>query len=66
MKKLKKEQFESPRILSVSPVRLEKGILQGSIVESIQATETTGHEVANYDWSLTDPNGENVFNHNWR
>ena len=45
---------------------MEKGILQESIVEFIESVETTGHEVANYDWSKTDSNGENMFNHNWR
>ena len=61
-----KHPFESPRILSTLPVRIEEGILQTSVVESIQAAETTGHEVANFDWSQTDSNGENIFNHNWQ
>ena len=61
-----RHSFDAPRVLSVFPVRMEKGILQESIVEFIESVETTGHEVANYDWSQTDSNGENMFNHNWR
>ena len=55
-------RYESPSVLSVHPVCTERGILQTSVVENIEAVETIGHEVHNYDFSP----GQNTFNHEWQ
>ena len=52
-------QYETPQVLARVPFELEGAILSASVVEMIEAVETIGHEVENYDFS------EPQFNHTW-
>ena len=51
--------YETPQVRARVPLEPDGAILSTSVVEFIQAVETTGHDVENYDFS------EPQFNHTW-
>lgn len=56
-----KQGYASPRVLQVTEIELETGILTGSVIDKL-TVESTGQEVGGvFDYSAP----ESSFNHEW-